>query len=66
MSENVAESNARRTRKIAAYTKSGNFVKRFLSIKKAAAFCRVAPNNIGGVCKGARKSLGGYIFYYAD
>ena len=48
------------------YTKDGQFVKRFDSVKKAAIELGLNESSIHCVCKGTRryKSTGGYVFKY--
>lgn len=48
------------------YTKDGQFLKRFDSVKKAAIQLGLTESSIHCVCKGIRryKSTGGYVFKY--
>ena len=45
---------------------SGEFIKTFDSIKDAALFAHINPNNISRVCRGERRSAGGYKWQYLD
>lgn len=46
------------------YTKDGEFVKEWSSITKAQKACSIANGKITDVCKGLRKTAGGYIWKY--
>lgn len=48
------------------YTKEGKFVKEWNSIRKAEIKYSIANGKISAVCKGQRKSAGGYIWKYKD
>lgn len=52
---------------VCQYTKSGEFIERFDSVKIAAQKLNLNETSIHCVCKGTRryKSTGGYIFRYA-
>lgn len=48
------------------YTKTGEFVKEWDCISKAEAEYSIAHSKISAVCKGKRKSAGGFIWRYKD
>lgn len=50
------------------FSKSGEFIKRFDSVKKAAEELKLNESSIHCVCKGTRryKSTGGYVFKYEE
>lgn len=58
--------NKAKERPVLQYDKSGNFIARFDSIKKAATELGLNSTSIHCVCNGKRryKSTGGYIFRY--
>lgn len=53
-------------RTVLQYTKDGEFVKEWSSITKAQNAYSIAKGKITGVCKGQRKTAGGYIWRYKE
>ena len=49
---------------VVQFEKSGEFVRKYPSIKAAAEACGIDGSHIGSVCSGARKSTGGYVWKY--
>jgi hypothetical protein len=62
-SVNTAERNTRYTKKVLVF-KGTKCVFKSKSIVAAARWAKVHPNNIPAVCRGERKTLGGYRFSY--
>ena len=61
------ETGLRPTTRIAAYTKSGEFVRAFRSEKEAVAFCGVTYNaGISRCLNGVAKTAHGYKWKYTD
>ena len=58
--------NKAKEKPVLQYSKSGEFIKRFDSVKKAAIELNLNESNIHFVCKKQRyyKSTGGYVFKY--
>lgn len=58
--------NKAKEKPVLQYTKNGEFIKRFDSVKKAAEELGLNESNIHCVCKQIRryKSTGGYVFKY--
>ena len=54
------------SKKILQYTKSGEFIKEWVSAIEAARELGIARSNICKCCKGERKSAGGYVWRYAS
>lgn len=53
-------------KKVKQYTKDGIFLKEFASIKEAEGKTGVSNKHIGSVCRGKRKTTGGYVWKYSD
>ena len=47
-------------------TKNGEFIRIWDSIKDASIVLGIMRNHIGEVCRGERKSVGGYVFKWQD
>ena len=54
------------SKKILQYTKSGEFIKEWVSAIEAARELGIARSNISACCQGNRKSAGGYVWRYAS
>lgn len=54
-----------KSKKILQFTKSGEFIREWLSAYEAHRELRISQGNICGCCNGIRKSAGGYIWRYA-
>ena len=54
------------TKKVLQFTKSGEFIKEWVSAIEAARELGIARSNICKCCKGERKSAGGYVWRYAS
>ena len=52
-------------KKILQFTKSGEFISEWSSLKEASRQLRIAQSNICNCCSGKRKYAGGYIWRYA-
>lgn len=53
-------------KQILQYTKDGEFVREWECISNAEKECSIAHGKISAVCKGQRKSAGGYIWKYKE
>ena len=53
-----------RAKKILQFTKSGEFIKEWPSIREASRELGIAQSNICSCCKGKIKSVGGFIWMY--
>ena len=51
--------------KILQFTKSGEFIREWPSIREASRQLKINCSNICGCCNGIRKSAGGYVWEYA-
>lgn len=49
---------------IKQFSKDGVFIRQWSSITEASLFCKLPKSCIGRVCKGERKSCGGFIWKY--
>ena len=49
---------------IKQFSKEGIFIKKWASITEASLFCKLPKSCISRVCKGERKSCGGFIWKY--
>lgn len=54
------------TKRVNQYDKNFNYIKTWNSISEACRKYDLATTNISKVCKGMKKSTGGYIWRYAD
>lgn len=45
---------------------TGEILEKYLSVKEASINCNISACHISSVCKGKRKTAGGYIWKYAD
>ena len=53
-------------RSVLMYTKEGDLVGKFGSIRSAANHIGVGERRVWNVCNGVRKHVHGYVFKYAD
>ena len=58
----IGEANSK---KILQYTKSGEFIKEWSSMREVERELGIAHSSICKCCKGERKSAGGYVWKYA-
>ena len=54
------------SKKVLQFTKSGEFIKEWVSAIEAARELGIARSNICKCCNGERQSAGGYVWRYAD
>ena len=52
-------------KKILQFTKSGEFIREWPSLKEASRQLGIAQSNICNCCNGKLKSAGGYVWRYA-
>lgn len=53
-------------RSVYAFDNNGMFVKSFASIKEAGDFVNRNPASISGVCRGKKRTCGGYRWFYVE
>ena len=59
----IGEANSK---KILQFTKSGEFIKEWPSIREASKQLKINFGNISSCCNGKRKSAGGYVWKYPE
>jgi hypothetical protein len=64
--ENILKASEREKIKINQYDKNGNFIKQWDYIRQIQYVLKINNANIVAVCKGKRKTAGGYIWRYAN
>lgn len=52
--------------KVVQYSKSGDFMKEYNSIREASKECKISEDGIGNCCAGRSKSSGGYVWKYVN
>ncbi len=62
----VKEKGEKRKQKIIQLDKNNNIIRIHNSIKEASDYLNIQKGDICNVCKGNRKTAGGFIFRYAD
>ena len=60
------EHRAKLSKKILQFTKSGEFIKEWPSLREASRQLKINCGNICGCCNGKLKSAGGYVWKYPE
>ena len=63
---NFGTRNERISRKILQYSKSGEFIKEWLSAAEVELELDISHSNIASCCKGKRKYAGGFVWRYKE
>lgn len=64
--EAIDFATSRRIKRVEQYNKNGTYIQTFDSISAAGAQTNVSGADIGKVCRGERKTAGGYLWRYAS
>lgn len=62
--EKIKRTLLKRSRAVLQYDLQGNFIAEYPSLREAGRQNNIPSNNIPAVCKGRKKSLGGFIWRY--
>ncbi len=64
--ENAAKAKLLNRKSVSQYTKSGNFIETYSSIKEAAHKIAKSPKRVSDALTGRKKTAGGYVWRYAE
>lgn len=65
-SENVLHSSYKTMKAVNQYSKDGDFIRSFLSVKDASEYIGCASDSVGNICRLKEGTLYGYIWRFAD